>query len=114
MARADLAVQDTNRQSGLLDVTYSAANADGEQFLNDGKTLLLVQNGSGSPLVVTVQTAQTVEGNAIADPTFTVAAGDDAILGPFTPSLFNQVADGKVYSDTDAQTSITVAAVRMN
>ena len=110
MARTVLAVQQVARTG--LTPSFSAANVDGHNVANDGKVVLEVKNGSGAPINVTFQTPGSVDGNAIADLVVAVPAGGDKICGPFPPGIYNQ-ADGTMYVDFSAVTTVTVAALRM-
>lgn len=89
-------------------VTWNAANAGGDDFVNDGRTILLVKNASGGSINVTVASGQQVDGLDIEDPVVAVAAGATQRIGPFRKTYYND-GDGKVsltYSDV---TSLTVA-----
>lgn len=110
MARTALVPQQVVR-AGLTPV-FSAANADGHSVANDGHVMLEVKNGSGAPITVTVQTPGTVDGLAIAELVVTIpATSGDKMIGPFQPGIYNQ-ADGTIYVDFSAVTTVTVAAVR--
>jgi len=66
----------------------------GNKFLNDGKTMLYVENGAGgSTLTVTMQTGKKVDGLPVADLTGTVAAGKAAVFGPFPKDLFDDLEE---------------------
>lgn len=110
MARTDLTTQ-TITQAGL-DPAYEAANVDGHAFGNAGKTLLHVKNGSASAVTVTVITAVTVGGRAVADDTISVPAAGERMIGPFPPSVYNGTgADlGTAHVDYSAAASVTVGA----
>ena len=92
-----------------LPVTPTATH--GNKILNDGKTFLLVKNGSGSPVTVTFNTPGSVDGQAIDDLVVSVAAGKLVAIGPFT-SVFNQ-SDGYVWAVFSAVTDVTIAACRL-
>ena len=89
---------------------------DGDYMPNDGKSFLYVINGSAVPITVTVATPATVDGQALADLTVTVAATGDAdgldkkFIGPFT-GIFSQ-ADGYVWAVCSAVTTVTMGAFR--
>lgn len=113
MAREALAVE-TLPNHGSVTLAATAAHADGNAFVNDGKTLLIVRNGDVAPKEVTVKSVPCSHGRA-GDVVKTVAAGATAVLGPFDQSGFNQAgADvGKVFVDYDAVTTVTVDAVKL-
>jgi len=113
MARTDLTTQ-VIIPSGTTP-SYSAANVDGNMFVNNGAEFLHVINGSGGSINVTLTTPATVDGLAIEDPVIAVGAGADAMIGPFNTSLYNQktgVDKGKVYVDYSGVTSLTVGVFR--
>jgi hypothetical protein len=106
----------TITRAGITD-TLAAANADGSRFSNDGKTFLEVANASGDTITVTVETPGTVDGLAIADLEVAVPDGTTKFIGPFPPSLYNQLAGsytGYVYVTYSSATTVTVAAWRLN
>ena len=112
MARTTLAVQQIER-SGLAPA-YSAANVDGHAVPNNGVTFIQVKNVSGSPVTVTIQLPQTVDGQTVPNKTVSVpATTGDRMIGPFTPALYNQPNTDQVYVDFSAVTSVTVAALRL-
>jgi hypothetical protein len=97
--------------TGLLPV-YTAADATGNNFLNDGMVFLHVKNGDVASKTVTLTTPNLVEGIAIADPTVVIPAGEDRMIGPFPTGPFND-SSGKANVTYSAVTSVTVALVRM-
>lgn len=114
MARSALAVQ-TVTITGL-NPSFTAANVDGHSIVNDGRTVLYVKNGGAGSVNVTIQTPGSVDGNAIADRVVAVPAGEDRIIGPFAPRVYNQQSGADahaVYVDFSAVTSVTVAALRI-
>lgn len=98
-------------------ISFAAADAvNGMLFPNDGKTVLLVKNGGASAITLTVVSVADEYGRSgdIAPP---VAAGEERIVGPLRPALFNQRSGadaGKVYVNFSSGTSVTVAALRLN
>ena len=109
-----LAVTNITR-SGITD-TLAAANSDGSRFSNDGKSFLEVANATGNTITVTVETPGTVDGLAIADLEVAIPNGATKFIGPFQPSLFNQLTGytGYVYvTYSSVTTTLTVAAWRL-
>ncbi len=91
--------------------TPVAAAAGGDQFLNDGDTLLYVLNASGAPITVTIA-AQYVDGNVpLTDVASAVAAGGARIFGPFPPRYFNNSL-GLVSITYSGVTTLTVKPFR--
>ena len=108
---AAITVLVVDRAAGLLEPTGAAASAGGDTFDNDGRTFLIVRNGGGSPMTVTVDSTQLCsQGFDHNEPTaVSVANGAERWFGPFPPTRFGTPA-AVSYS---AVTSVTVAAVRM-
>lgn len=112
MARTALTIQ-TISQTGL-NPSYVAANSagnGGNMFTNSGDTFIHVKNGGGSSINVTVDVPGMVQGMALSDLTIAVPNAGERMIGPFDPGLCNQ-ADGSVYIDFSAVTSVTVAAIK--
>lgn len=111
MARTDLTVQQIARTG--LNASFSSADGTNQNaFANDGRTYLHVKNGGGSSINVTVDTPGVVDGLAVGNLVVAVPNGGERIIGPFPTNIYNQ-ADGKVYVDWSAVTSVTAAAIRM-
>lgn len=66
---------------------------------NDGRIYLEVTNGGGSPTDVTIVTSFTRDGLALADVVVTVPNGATRLIGPFSPSTFNQPNSQDVHVD---------------
>lgn len=114
MAMTALTVQPLASHS--LEPVYTAANADGHKFYNDGHTLLHVKNTNAAPVTVTIATPGTVDGLAIADWTVSVdATTGDTMIGLLPPAVYNQTGTdaGMVYVTFSAVTNVTVAAVQL-
>jgi hypothetical protein len=111
MARIAATIQDA-APTGIIP-SFGAANADGYFVPGTGNVVTYVKNGSGAPITVTAQTPQVVGGLAVTEQIVSIAAGAEKVLGPWKPgSLYNQ-ADGTVYLDFSAVTTVTVAFLRM-
>ena len=110
MARTNVAVLETD-PAGILDalaVDVALHAADGAMFTNDGRTRVLVNNSGAGAHTVTVVTPRQVEGLAVADRAYVIAAGKIAIIGPFPTATFNQPSGadaGKVYIDSEGTES---------
>jgi hypothetical protein len=92
-----------------LPVTPTATH--GNKFVNDGKTFMIIKNGSGAPITVTIDTPGSMEGLAIADLAVTIAAGVTKAIGPFSGN-FNQ-ADGYVWAVCSAVVTVTMGVYRI-
>jgi hypothetical protein len=109
---AALTVQDVTR-SGLTP-TFAAATSTGDSFANNGSTFLYVKNGHTAAQSVTVdsQYAPLPVGTAQSDAVVSVAAGGEALIGPFPTRSFND-ADGLVQVTYSGVTALTVAAIKV-
>lgn len=65
---------------------------------NDGRILLEVKNDDASSQTVTIPTPGTIDGLAIADLVVSLTAGQTKLIGPLSPSTFNQ-SDGLLHVD---------------
>jgi hypothetical protein len=96
-------------------LALSAAPVDGD-ILSPGDTYLIVNNGSGGSITVTIQTTATKGGLDVADAGGPVAAGVQRVFGPLPSSLFAQASDAvtgpnKVLVDYSAVTTVTRAVL---
>lgn len=113
MARTELTPQDLNAAAGIVD-SLSAGSSDGHMM--DPNDILVVANGSGSSITVTLQTAETRGSGAlaVAEATFTVAAGATRrkAIPKADQSIFARPRGatdaGKVYIDLSAVSSVTI------
>ena len=108
MPMTDLAPQTIIRTG--LEPAYTAANVDGHSIPNNGRMFHHVKNGGGSDITVTVDTPGTVDGLAIGNLAVVVTAGEERMIGPFPPGVYNQ-STGKIHVTYSAVTSVTVAAL---
>ena len=112
---ATLAVESTSRAAGgsVLDVTLNTAAGGGDVFPNDGKTVLVIENGSGGDITVTVGGGTNpANGKAYAAEDHIVVAGDSCIAGPFNPGDYNN-SSGQVALTYSGVTSLTVGVVSL-
>jgi len=102
---------------GGITPTYGAPNADGYAIPGDGRTMVEVKNTNGAGITVTIDIPVTVDGLAITDKAVAVALTvGDKIIGPFAPSIYNQVAGtwvGYVLLTFSAVADVTVAWFRL-
>lgn len=90
-----------------------AASAGGDKVAPSDRGALLVLNGSGAPITVTVATpGNTKYGQAIPDIPVTVPATGARLIGPFPADLADPT-DGLVAITYSAVTTVTVAAVQV-
>ena len=111
MAITDLALQ-TILRTGLNEPTFSAANADGHDVANSGRMFLYVKNADASPMNVTITTPGNVDNLAITDQVVAVAAGEEEVIGPFPPAIYNADpgTDDTIEVLFSSVTSLTIAA----
>jgi len=113
---ATLSIQ-TITEAGLAP-SLGAAGGSGDVFPNTGREFLMVENGGGSSVTVTIE-AQVTTARAPGMGTVTkgdaggaVAAGETKLFGPFPPRAFNN-ADRRVEVTYSGTTDVTVAAIRL-
>lgn len=99
-------------------VTFGAAAADGDILPTGADVMLLVTNGGGSPITVTIQTTRVVDGLDVEDAGGAVANGTTRVFGPFAARNFAQASDAvvgpnQVLVDYSAVTSVTRAVFRV-
>lgn len=97
-----------------LDPTHTGSLnvSNNYQTPNNGRLFIYVTNGGGSASVVTIATPGTVDGLAIADRTVSVPAGEDRMIGPFPPHIYNN-ANGEIDVSFSFITSVTLAALNL-
>ena len=94
-------------------LTFAAATSGGDKVPPDAEGILLVVNGSGSSITVTVAVpGKTRFGQDEPDVAVAVAAGKTAAIGPLPQALADS-SDGLVHITYSAVTTVTVAAVRI-
>lgn len=85
------------------------AVAGSDIFVNDGKTIVLVNNADVSVNNVTIITTKTIAGLAVANRPVVVAAGEIESIGPFPPSLYGDPVTIN-YSNTTTNTAVAVSS----
>lgn len=90
-------------------VNYAAADATGHTFSYNPRGLLLVKNGSGGSINVTVVVPGNDQyGSVRPDPVIAIAAAAEKAIGPFPQDLVDP-ATGSILVTFSAVTSVTVA-----
>ncbi|MEW1551346.1 hypothetical protein [Streptomyces tsukubensis] len=88
----------TVTRSGVVPVTTTGDPVNHHQMMNDGRTILQVQNsGSTVARTVTFRIARTVDGQSVTPKAETVAAGVTEVFGPFPTDDYG----GKMLIDVD-------------
>ena len=90
----------------------AAASAGGDEVVGGSGTYIVVRNGSGASITVTLTTPGTAGGLAIEDPTITVAAGADSYITIPGDDAFKNV-NGRVGIGYSAVTTVTVGAFQL-
>lgn len=103
---ATLTEQKINRPGAS--VGFVAASGGGDDFVNTGSQFLVIKNDDASTKTVTVVTTEVVDGNAVADLTVAVPAGDIVVVGTFFVSVYGPSVS-ITYSDV---TSLSVVVLR--
>jgi len=88
MANITVVQSDNNGET----VTWASIGAGGDQFVNNGRTILLFHNTGGSSTVATIDSPATINGLTIENPAVTIAAGAYRTVGAFDPAIFNTAA----------------------
>lgn len=98
-----------------LDIVGAAVAAAtlGDTFPNTGRELLFIANGDVSDMTLTIVTPATLAGQAVADRTVTIPAGESRLIGPFPVGIYNNAAGG-VDLTYSSVTDLTVYVVRVS
>lgn len=106
---ATLTVQELT--TATLAAVYTAVEAAGDEFINDGHTLIHVKNTAGTTNSVTVASkfSPVPKGLAVANITVSLAGTQDVFSGFFAPEAYND-SSGMVQL-TYNTTALTIAAI---
>jgi hypothetical protein len=107
---ATLTVQSTSRAG--LDVAGTAADAAGDEWANTGVEMILIKNGGGSGITVTLDFKATPDGATVTDPTVSIGAGATKVIGPFPPAYYNDTSTGRAKATCSGVTSVTIVAFK--
>jgi len=111
MARTVVTPTDVTR-AGVALASQGADTVNGNYIDNPDRCIVIVGNGTGSPIVLTIQYGGLFDGLAVAGRTVSIPASSSMALGNFTPGSHYQDADqGRLYLDS-ASASLTLSAVR--
>ncbi|NSW92320.1 MAG: hypothetical protein HPY74_16910 [Firmicutes bacterium] len=102
------------QQSNLTGLTpsYSAADVQGDEFVNSGKAVLHIKNGGVSQITVTVNSQTKCSFGFDHDVTVDVPAGEERIIGPFPKTRFDD-ANKKVQISYSDVTNVTIAVLEV-
>jgi hypothetical protein len=112
MARTTVSPVDIKR-TGSTPNPVAPDVANGNQFPNDGNTVLRVANTGGGACTVTVPVAVTVDGLAVTNLSVVVPATNGVReIGPFPVGTYLQ-PDGNTYFNCSTATGVTVEVNRL-
>ena len=90
----------------------TAANAGGDTFDNDGRTIFVAKNASGGAITITFDSVTPSNQGTDVNPAASVPAGQTYFFGPFDPNRFNDV-NGRVGVSYSGVTLLTIDAFRI-
>ncbi|KKN42554.1 hypothetical protein LCGC14_0712040 [marine sediment metagenome] len=99
-----------------ITATYTAMTnaSDGVDFANNGRVFIHVKSTYTALQEITIVTAKTYRGYALADQTFEIPASGESFIGPFPADVFNDSSGNVNVQAVGAvfPLSFTVAAIR--
>lgn len=97
-----------------IEPAYAAADALGDEFLNNGNMFIHVKNGHSAAQTVTIasQYVSPPVGTAKSNLSVSVTEGEERMICPFPVSGYND-ANGKVQVTYDGVTALTVGVFNM-
>lgn len=108
---ATLAIQTMSR-SGLAKSLAGAAGG-GDEFVNTGSEFIWIENGSGSPITLTIATPQIIDGNLqVAERTVVLSATTEYLIGPFPTGPYND-ANRKIQLTYTGVTTLTIGIFKV-
>ncbi len=112
MARTNIPIQSMDPNGNVL-ITLTAGDASNDmEFLNDGRSVLMVvQGASGTPTVTVVSVADAI--GRTGDIAQLMGINTTRIFGPFSPKGAWNQSSGKINLDLDTDTNTTVAVIRL-
>lgn len=112
---ATLAVSTVSRSA--LDVSASALAAvasGGDGFPNTGVEFAMLYNGHATDSrTITMVTQTTVDGLAVADKTFTLAALSYKLVGPFPTGIYNDGNSRCQFTYSDSGADLKIMALKL-
>lgn len=109
---ATLAVTEVSRSG--VDIVGAAASSGGDEWPNTGREFVLVKNGGGSPITLTLDIKVLVDDDlAVTDPTVSISAGATEMVGPFPPGIYNDAATGRAKVTYSGVSSVTIKVVSL-
>jgi hypothetical protein len=96
-----------------LEEVLTAADVAGDEFANDGKKFFHAKNASAGDITITFVCQTDCNygtGSPTHDQAVVVTAGEERLIGPFSPGRFND-SDGMVQVTYSAVADLTVAVL---
>lgn len=93
-------------------LTENACAGAGDEFANDGKTILWFKNSNASTRTLTLVTQATTDGLAVADRTITLLGTDDTQVADLDRQVYND-ANGRVQMTYSTEVGLTVAVFKL-
>lgn len=93
------------------DLAGVTPDATGDTWVNTGKEFVIIKNGSGSSINVTLDIQATIDGVSPTDPVVAVAAGAQKLMGPFPVGIYNDPS-GNAKVTCSAVTSVTLNVLK--
>jgi hypothetical protein len=109
---ATLAVQTPAAGGSALTLAAATAGAGGDEFLNTGKEMPVVDNASGGAITVTFVARTACDHGVLHDLTWSVADGAREFHPPLDARRFNDPDTGRVKMTYSSATSVTVGVVK--
>ena len=91
--------------------SYGAVSSS-DTFPNDGRTVIYVKNGGGSPDTVAIDSLEACNQGSDHDGGGSVTNGAEKVFGPFDMTRFNN-SNGQVTVTNSFTTSVTCAVLRL-
>lgn len=108
---ATLSVQ-TALKTGIQP-TLAAAAGGGDQFSNDGKTLIWIKNVNASARTLTIVSQATTDGLAVADRTVSIPGTDDTFIADLDKNVYND-SNGRVQLTYSTEVDLTIGVFQLN
>jgi hypothetical protein len=93
-------------------ITMNAADATGDKFVNDSRTVWRWKNTSGSAITATVQAQALIDGQQAAGKSITIPATTGDIITDVWGTEYNNPVDNTVLATYSSATGLTVGCIR--
>jgi hypothetical protein len=111
---AALTTQSLTRTGKILPDVLVAAGGSGDTFQPGDRTFLIVKNGSGGSITVTVTSERNCSEGVEHDTAATVPNGKTYFIGPFPPQRFADPVTNVTSVAYSATTSVTVGVINVS